>query len=221
MSDSEENHVFAVSQDLVPPAPIQLAGVSELDFDGLLAPPLQLHQDLRNGCGGTTCPAGILLAKYLLRQHRDALAGKVILELGAGCGLVGLAVALACTPQGALHVTDQAAMVPLLRQNIGLNRLDARVQPSVYDWGTPTPPHLPRHPDVILAAECVYYEPAFPLLLRTLQDLLGPHTVCYFCFKRRRRADLTFVKTARRLFRVDEVVDDPDKPTWSRDKLFL
>lgn len=77
-------------------------------------------------------------------------------------------------------------------------------------------------PDVILAADCVYFEPAFPLLLRTLKDLLTlcPSATVYFCFKKRRRADMQFLKNARKAFVVTEVVDD-DRPIFNRQGLFL
>lgn len=224
MSDSEVNDVFGVSQDLVPPAHIKPAGISQVDFDGLLLPtPLKLHEDLKNGCGGQLWPAGMVLGKYMLRNHRHDLAGKSIMELGAGGGLVGLAVALGCEMDDntRLHITDQEPMFELMKQNITLNGLDKSVVASIYDWGTSTPSHLPQKPDVILAADCVYFEPAFPLLQQTLGDLIGENTVCYFCFKRRRRADLTFMKTARKMFNVQEVEDDPDKEVYSREKLFL
>lgn len=112
-------------------------------------------------------------------------------------------------------------MFELMKKNITLNSLERRVQASIYDWGEAVPAGLPQHPDIILAADCVYFEPAFPLLQQTMQDLIGPSTVCYFCFKKRRRADLNFMKTARKLFRVEEVQDDPDKSTYSRENLFL
>jgi hypothetical protein len=78
MSDSEENDVFGVSQDLVPPAPIKAAGISSIDFDGLLSPPLKLHEDLKNGCGGQLWPAGMVLSKYMLRKHKSDLTGKTM-----------------------------------------------------------------------------------------------------------------------------------------------
>lgn len=221
MSDSEENNVFGVSQDLVPPAPIKPAGISEVDFGGLLSPPLKLHEDLKNGCGGQLWPAGMVLSNYMLKKHRSDLVNKTILELGAGGGLVGLAVAIGCNTTTTLHVTDQEPMFELMKQNIALNGLESCVEASIYDWGTPTPSQLPIHPDIILAADCVYFEPAFPLLQQTLKDLIGKNTVCYFCFKRRRRADLTFTKTARKLFEVEVVDDDPDKEIYTREKLFL
>ncbi len=77
-------------------------------------------------------------------------------------------------------------------------------------------------PDTILAADCVYFEPAFPLLLQTLQDLLTlcPSATVYFCFKKRRRADMQFLKAARKVFQVAEVGDE-DRPIFSREGLFL
>jgi hypothetical protein len=77
-------------------------------------------------------------------------------------------------------------------------------------------------PDVILAADCVYFEPAFPLLLTTLSDLLTlcPSATIYFCFKKRRRADMKFLKKAQKAFNVVEIYDE-DRPVFSRDGLFL
>jgi predicted nicotinamide N-methyase len=112
-------------------------------------------------------------------------------------------------------------MFDLMKRNITLNGLNARVSASIYDWGEPTPSQVPAHPDVILAADCVYFEPAFPLLQQTLKDLIGENTTCYFCFKKRRRADLQFMKVARKMFDVREVDDDPDKDVHSRENLFL
>jgi hypothetical protein len=193
-----------------------------------------------------------------------------------------LAVALGCTLTTTLHITDQFPMFELMKQNITLNGLDSKVSASIYDWGESVPVTIPQHPDIILAADCVYFEPAFPLLQKTLQDLIGDSTyrnisycipnvsnnmhflllqflyrtrlwssglnssclsisfplscmspqsrsltlflldtICYFCFKRRRRADLTFMKTARKLFDVEDVMDDVDREIWSREKIFL
>lgn len=75
---------------------------------------------------------------------------------------------------------------------------------------------------MILAGECVYFEPAFPLLMQTLKDLmeLNPDAVVYFCFKKRRRADMQFVKMAKKAFVVEEIFDQ-DRPVFSRQALFL
>ncbi|KAL8842934.1 MAG: hypothetical protein Q9170_000339 [Blastenia crenularia] len=91
----------------------------------------------------------------------------------------------------------------------------------VLTWGSPISSAVPSSPDVLLAADCVYFEPAFPLLLQTMRGLMNPSTICYFCFKKRRRADMTFVKMARKLFEVKDVDDDPDKETWEREGVHL
>lgn len=145
------------------------------------------------------------------------------LELGAGGGLVGLAVAIGCPLTNSLIVTDQANMLPLMQQNVTLNGLTNSVTPLVLDWGSPLPALVLENPPThILAADCVYFEPAFPLLLKTLSELLEicPGATIYFCFKKRRRADMQFMKVAKKKFAVEEV-EDADKGIWSREALFL
>lgn len=75
---------------------------------------------------------------------------------------------------------------------------------------------------MILAADCVYFEPAFPLLQQTLSDLfaLNEDATVYFCFKKRRRADPKFLKKAQKMFLVEEMFDE-DRPVFSRETLFL
>lgn len=55
----------------------------------------------------------------------------------------------------------------------------------------PLPTDIPR-PDVILAADCVYFEPAFPLLVETLDDLADQTTEILFCYKKRRKVLLFY-----------------------------
>lgn len=214
-SHSPENDVFAL--DIIPNGESKIPGMTTIDFDGLLAVPIVLHEDLKDGCGGQLWPAGMALAKYMLQNHRD-LADKSIIEIGAGGGLVGLAVANGCQTSngGKLFITDQIPMLSLMKTNITMNSLDSKVQAAVYDWGTTLPASITSrlsastedatvYPDIVLAADCVYFEPAFPLLLQTLKDLIGPTTVCYFCFKKRRKADLRFIRDMKKTFSVQEI----------------
>ncbi|OAA68151.1 hypothetical protein SPI_00346 [Niveomyces insectorum RCEF 264] len=229
--------------DVLAPLPeYKAAGETVLDFDGLLrpAPDLRLREDLTEGCGGQTWPAGMVLARHMLRHRRTELTNARILELGAGSGLVGLAVALArqtedaCSgrpgrgPSSPVYITDQEPMRALMEHNIALNGLQSEAKALVLNWGEPLPADIHRlRPNVVLAADCVYFEPAFPLLLATLAALLSPDmetpgepTVVYFCFMKRRRADMQFLKQARKRFCVAEVAD-ADRPVFSRQGLFL
>lgn len=64
-------------------------------------------------------------------------------------------------------------------------------------------PELQR-PDLILAADCVYFEPAFPLLVSTLAALVPPPPErapeVLFCYKKRRKADKRFFALLEKFF---------------------
>jgi protein N-lysine methyltransferase METTL21A len=71
--DEEQSVFLNFNEDLVQLPTIKASGTSEIDFDGLLTTPLKLHEDLKEGCGGQLWPAGMVLAKYMLRKHRHSL----------------------------------------------------------------------------------------------------------------------------------------------------
>ena len=75
----EVEDLLTVAEDLVPSRNDEPQPTISLDFDGLLNPPLLLKQDLKEGCGGKTWPAGMVLAEYLLRCRLDSLKNKTML----------------------------------------------------------------------------------------------------------------------------------------------
>lgn len=103
-----------------------------------------------------------------------------------------------------------------MNKNVALNSLEENVEVSQLNWcvlkheikskralieeirGEPIPSGVPSKADIILAADCVYFEPAFPLLVQTLSDLSDAKTVILFCYKKRRRVyilvDRAFLK---------------------------
>ncbi|KAH0844549.1 hypothetical protein AYO21_08561 [Fonsecaea monophora] len=230
-SPSPENDVFGISTALIPEGDNKKPATTSLTFDNLLPSTrsLILHEDLQEGCGGQLWPAGMVLSKYMLRYHRaGSLRGKSVVEIGAGGGLVGLAVALGCELDSdqKIYITDQIPMLALMRKNITLNKLEDKVVAEVYDWGTAPPPTIlssrtqHQHPDVVLAADCVYFEPTFPLLLQTLNDLIGPETTCYFCFKKRRKADMRFIRDMTKSFQA-EYIEYDGKEADQKEGIFL
>jgi hypothetical protein len=80
-----------------------------------------------------------VLAKYLEHHYaKDHWSGKRVLEVGAGCGLVGLALAL----QGAdVVLTDRKEVVPTLQENVQRNVAGSKVAPL-----TPLAPPILTHP---------------------------------------------------------------------------
>lgn len=239
-------NVISFGESLVSTPEIKQSSIVETTLDGLLETPLKFKEDLKEGCGGQLWPAGMVLARYMLTYHRDTLVHRTMyesfrphgrkiltqmadrLELGAGSGLVGLVVARGCRTTNQVHITDQKPMLTLMQENVQLNSLSDQVSVSVYDWGAGIPTKLASaftqggcKPNVILAADCVYFEPAFPLLKDTLIDLIGEETVCYFCFKKRRKADWRFVRMISKVLDVREISDDVNRNLYSKDGIFL
>lgn len=197
-------------------------GVAELAFDGLLPKPLKVQQDGgAAGCGGKLWPAGELLSRYWIRQ--PSLKYKKILELGSGTGLAGLALAVG-HPEAKdmnIYITDQDNMMSLMNANITLNEENTRVHAAMLDWGQPLPEYC-QDVDLILAADCVYLESAFPLLEKTLMDLTEEGDVpILMAYKRRRKADRLFFKAMKHNFDIREVQDFPEFERFYKENVFL
>lgn len=87
-----------------------VAHIGAVNFEGLNEPVL-LSQDLSGGCGGKIWECAEIIVNYFVwknEQSQGALfKDKTVVELGAGTGLVGLAVAKICPDVKQLVVTDQ------------------------------------------------------------------------------------------------------------------
>ncbi|KAL0580787.1 Protein-lysine N-methyltransferase efm6 [Marasmius crinis-equi] len=179
---------------------------------------ITLGVDSSPGCGGVVWPAGQILSSYLVRKGPAYLQGKNVLELGSGTGLVGLIAAMLNPAH--VWITDQVFLLDMMRQNVSKNNLDSKCTVAELDWGTPIPTAIAR-PDVILAADCVYFEPAFPLLVQTLCDLVSDNTEVLLCYKKRRKADKRFFALLKKRFVWAQVEDDPNRPIYERDSIAL
>lgn len=73
-------------------------------------------------------------------------------------------------------------------ENIQLNNLTEKVKAKVLNWGDDLPQFTKDHEiDLVLAADCVYLEAAFPLLEKTLLDLTEKNVPVLMCYKKRRK----------------------------------
>ncbi len=175
-----------------------------------LSVPVDLSSELAAGSLGTRSGSKPPL------QHPNIIPNSLALASA-------LSTPSSLNPPSHISLTDIPSMLPLLTHNISLNPISTPITAFPLSWGEPLPPTL-QSPDTILAADCCYFEPAFPLLLHTLERLLGGKegAMCYFCFKKRRKADLGFVKMARKRFEVVEGgEDDPERGVWQREGIFL
>ncbi|EMD41005.1 hypothetical protein CERSUDRAFT_111574 [Gelatoporia subvermispora B] len=177
---------------------------------------IKLSVDASPGCGGIAWPAGEVLSRYIAR--RGSLKGKRIVELGSGTGLVGL---VAGVLGARTCITDQAPLLEIMLRNVAMNALESSVAVKELNWGEPLPSDISR-PDIVLAADCVYFEPAFPLLVKTLAHLVADDsTEVLFCYKKRRKADKRFFTLLKKEFSWSEVMDDPERPNYTREAISL
>ena len=72
--EENENDFFSsFGEDFVKSPEHIPASIKSVDFGGLLEPPLLLHEDLAAGCGGMLWPAGMRMAKYLLKMKKEEI----------------------------------------------------------------------------------------------------------------------------------------------------
>lgn len=103
------------------------------------------------------------------------MRSKRVLELGSGCGLVGIAAGVLGAEQ--VILTDLPYCLPLMRANVNRHRTNVmasgcrRIECATCDWFDP--PHMNEFgADVILIADCVWVQELVQPLLATLEKLL-------------------------------------------------
>lgn len=139
--------------------------------------------------GGKTWNASVLLA-YVLNNTfwSEKFAGKRIIELGSGTGVVGIAAAIAGGDDAFVALTDsQPALVEMLRTSLQGNRLDSRCVAEVYEWTGELPVNLRSQApfDVVLAADCLYSENTAGALCDALEVVASSDPLILVCLQER------------------------------------
>ena len=157
--------------------------------------------------GSALWDAGLALGLHLRKLRRklgnpESGAHLAALEIGAGCGTAGLALALGSDEVELVLTDNQPEVLSLLEANVRLNRLQGRASVQELDWNNAPPLAIARRTwDVIIAADVVYGLPSFGPLLQLLETLChNSHTrILIACGNRQRgsREDLTFFAELR------------------------
>ena len=122
--------------------------------------------------GGVVWDAAVVLSRFLCRY--SASLGLPVgdaarwLELGAGCGAVGIAASkLLPVP---VVLSDQQSILPILQKNLLENRCTARTTLALLDWGKDgeSTVELKNGFDVIVGADCVFNENLIDVLIESL-----------------------------------------------------
>ena len=176
------------------------------------------------GFASTIWDSAIVLSRMLERHGLHALSSAApsgppkCIELGAGCGLVGLTLAAL---GGDAVITDLPENLRLLRANVRANAtVSSRVVPRVrpLKWGEPLTAELaaPVPYDIVVATDLFYAREAMPALIETLLALSGPQTCLLLAAGRNRHAGDEFFALARQhwcVARVDSSELDPSYQT--------
>uniref|UniRef100_A0AC35TIU9 FAM86 domain-containing protein n=1 Tax=Rhabditophanes sp. KR3021 TaxID=114890 RepID=A0AC35TIU9_9BILA len=130
------------------------------------------HQ-LSSGTTGLSCwQASSVLADLICSDSFGyQMKGKSILELGAGCGLAGIAGSKFGKAKNVIMSDVNEKVLQQLDLNISLNKLSQQVQVLHLDWTSP-PPHFPQQLDFIIAADVVYDVGILPCLVDVVEKLL-------------------------------------------------
>ncbi|EFO27205.2 membrane protein, variant [Loa loa] len=134
---------------------------------------------LSQGTTGLSCwQASCDLANYLLKHGRDYISGRNILELGAGCGLLGIALAASGFTKSITLSDGCVDVLNVIRDNIWSNFSEnCDIFNVIFlEWETVNVENIPVVPDVIFAADVVYDTLTIKPLVRTIRKLLVAFT---------------------------------------------
>ncbi|KAG1732508.1 putative methyltransferase-domain-containing protein [Suillus lakei] len=208
--------------------------------------------------GSVLWRASIAFAQVILQQHRfppnnplvdkDLLRESHVLELGAGTGLLSIALS-ACAKS--YTATDIAPLLPLIRKNVALNFAGwtqntkppegspgSNISVEELDWETllslpptgrsryyPKPPEPNAEWDLVLIVDCIYHPSLLPALVETIETVSTAGKTWALVIVELRQEDVVreflerwLDKGTWQLFRADGVLDLP-YVVWAGQKL--
>lgn len=111
------------------------------------------------------------LLERLTGSQPDWLAGKTVLELGCGAGLVSLSAAVLGAAK-VLATDGNLEVLELAQRNVERNLLTDRVSASRLQWGMMDAIELSDVADVVLGADLTYSPGSWRLLAETMETVL-------------------------------------------------
>mmetsp|Transcript_3488 Transcript_3488/g.10125 ORF Transcript_3488/g.10125 Transcript_3488/m.10125 type:complete len:287 (+) Transcript_3488:151-1011(+) len=180
-------------------------------------PGMQLTVQCSNatGIGHQLWPATFLMAAALEKRHRSSPGywkGKTVLELGSGCGLVGL---VAAALGAHVMLTDLPTVLDLLSSNVTANlpailAAGGRAEVTALQWGKDAPPPGWGSPDLVLGADLVYHRELYPVLLDTLRQFGSATTILLANVRRWSHNEQQFFRPARKHFAIRDIIGEVD-----------
>ncbi|XP_031702416.1 protein-lysine methyltransferase METTL21C-like isoform X1 [Anarrhichthys ocellatus] len=170
-----------------------------------------IHESI-DSYGAVMWPAALALCSFLDNNRKKVnLQEKVVLELGAGTGLVTIVASLL---GASVTATDLPDVLGNLRANVMRNTTEhCRYTPQVaaLSWGhdleSTYPTSVYRY-DYVLAADVVYHHDFLDELLVTMKHFCKPGTTVIWANKVRFETDLTFTENFKNAFHTSLLAED-------------
>lgn len=165
----------------------------------LVIPSANEHRDASLGCimYFNTCfdPSQTSSLPRLQKLLTNNMAQRLrILEVGAGCGLVG--IALSQMRKCEVVLTDLKDAQDIMQTNIdsAVPASGSSLVRQVLEWGNGLNSGDNARFDLVLVSDCIYNPDSSVLLARTLQEIAkhSPNLLVFIAFKRRHDADEIF-----------------------------
>eukprot|EP01119_Soliformovum_irregulare_P020327 TRINITY_DN6557_c0_g1_i2.p1 TRINITY_DN6557_c0_g1~~TRINITY_DN6557_c0_g1_i2.p1 ORF type:complete len:179 (+),score=52.91 TRINITY_DN6557_c0_g1_i2:232-768(+) len=165
----------------------------------------------------------MVLAKYFDQQatiQSSKFQEKTIVELGAGCGLVGISIAK-LFPSSKILITDLGPLVPLIEKNIKLNGLDSsQVIAQEYFWGNEIPDSIQA--DVIVASDCVWVPYLVEPFVSALEKWANPSTLVLIAYQERSQiSQNSFIEKAQQKFDISSIPPEEMHPRYTDSRIHI
>ncbi|KAL2857171.1 putative methyltransferase-domain-containing protein [Aspergillus pseudoustus] len=159
-------------------------------WDAAVASVMYLQQLI----AGDQISSNTALSTLLQSERRSPLH---VIELGSGCGIVGIALA-ELLPQCSVLLTDLPEVEEIVSKNIAAAQparsSDLQYRPLEWEEELPNDLFKPPTVDLILVSDCTYNADSLPALVSVLSRLvkLSPHALILVALKRRHESESIF-----------------------------
>ena len=109
-----------------------------------------------------------------------SLSGRRVMEVGAGCGLTSILLAL-LGANVTLTDMDTAKALPNVAANLRDEETKARLTVAEMDWYSPGLERFPQPFEIIVAGDCCYQPAVIEPLLRAMWGMSDASTEIYLC----------------------------------------
>ena len=167
--------------------------------------------------GASLWDCSLVLSKWFETDSwpEGSLTAIRVIELGAGLGLVGLAVAAGGAD---VTITDRAPYIAAIERNIEANFVKGHARAMVYEWASDCAALKPPF-DIILGSDVMYDVSAMPALCSTWLALSDVNTRIYVACELREGLKECFSVLREKGFTWRKVQNTELHPEWKSEDL--